>query len=133
MYLIYINELGPNFRGENMYEFIFSSKTDELWGEDWDAVPAYGKPNPPEMEYIDVVGTLSKSKIKLILIQDSEYFGMEHAIDKVISLGWEVFEEENTEKERLVFQFGETQKETEDKLYSRDLILEYDKSFSYVK
>ena len=88
MNLIYINELGPNFRGENMYEFIFSSNTEELWGEDWDAVPAYGKPAPPDMEYISVVGTLAKSKIKLILVQNSEYFGMEHAMDKISFSFW---------------------------------------------
>tara|TARA_R100000322_G_scaffold85175_3_gene53005 strand:+ start:1285 stop:1689 length:405 start_codon:yes stop_codon:yes gene_type:complete len=134
MNLIYINELGPNFRGENMYEFIFSTNTEELWGEDWDAVPAYGKPAPPDMEYISVVGTLAKSKIKLILVQNSEYFGMEHAMDNVICLGWESFDEDhNTDKERLVFHFGETKKEIEDKLYSRDLILDYDKTLSYVK
>ena len=117
MYLIYINELGPNFRGENMYEFVFSSNTDELWGEDWDSVPAYGKPSPPDIEYISVVGTLAKSKIKLILVQNSEYFD----------------EDDNADKERLVFHFGETKKEIEDKLYSRDLILDYDKTLSYVK
>ena len=31
------------------------------------------------------------------------------------------------------FQFGETIKSVEDKLYSRDLILNYDKTISYVK
>ena len=59
---------------------------------------------------------------------------MEHAMDNVICLGWESFDEDhNTDKERLVFHFGETKKEIEDKLYSRDLILDYDKTLSYVK
>ena len=58
---------------------------------------------------------------------------MEHALDNVIALGWEIYEEDGGKEERLVFQFGETIKKVEDKLYSRDLILDYDKTISYVK
>ena len=29
MFLIFVNELGPNYKKENIYEFIFSSKVDE--------------------------------------------------------------------------------------------------------
>ena len=82
MFLIFVNELGPNYKKENIYEFIFSSKL---------------------------------------------------ALDNVVALGWEILENENVEGERLVFQFGETIKKVEDKLYSRDLILNYDKTISYVK
>ena len=28
-YLIYVNGLGPNFRGDNLYEFIFSEEEDK--------------------------------------------------------------------------------------------------------
>ena len=28
MKLVYVNELGPNFRGDNIYEFIFSDLDD---------------------------------------------------------------------------------------------------------
>ena len=133
MFLIFINELGPNYKKENIYEFIFSPKVDELWGDDWDSTPAHGTPGPPEIEYIKKVGVLSKSIIKLELVQNSDYFGMEHALDKIIALGWEVIDDEEFEGERLVFQFGDTIKNVEDKLYSRDLILDYDKNMSYVK
>jgi hypothetical protein len=30
-YLIYVNELGPNYKGDNIYEFIFSDTLDEIW------------------------------------------------------------------------------------------------------
>mgnify|MGYP003631004167 FL=1 len=133
MFLIFVNELGPNYKKENIYEFIFSSKLNELWGEEWDSTPAHGNPGPPEFEYIHKVGVLSKSDIKLELVQNSDYFGMEHALDNVIALGWEILENENPENERLVFQFGEDIKKVEDKLYARDLILDYDKTISYVK
>ena len=90
-------------------------------------------PGPPEVLYIEKVGVLSQSTIKLELVQNSDYFGMEHALDKIISLGWEIFEEGVVGDDRLVFHFGEKLEEVENKLYARDLILDYDKSITYVK
>ncbi len=66
MFLIFVNELGPNYKKENIYEFIFSNNIDELWGDEWDSTPAHGNPGPPEFEHIDKVGVLAKSKIKLL-------------------------------------------------------------------
>ena len=132
MFLIFVNELGPNYKKENIYEFIFSEKVEELWGEEWDSNPAHGNPGPPEFEYINKVGILSKSTVKLELAQNSDYFGMEHVLDGVIASGWEIFEDE-TSNTRLVFHFGENLKSVEDKLYSRDLILDYEKTISYEK
>jgi hypothetical protein len=57
MNLIYINELGPNFRGDNIYEFIFSD-VDDAYGEDWDVEPAAGRPSPPKIDFIKKVGIL---------------------------------------------------------------------------
>ncbi len=39
--LIYINGLGPNYKGDNIYEFIFS-ETLEVFGENWESKPANG-------------------------------------------------------------------------------------------
>jgi hypothetical protein len=133
MFLIFINELGPNYKKENIYEFIFSEYLEELWGDEWDSVPAHGKPGPPEVNYIQKVGVLSQSTIKLELVQNSDYFGMEHALDKIISLGWEISEEDEIGEDRLVFHFGEKLKDVENKLYARDLILDYDKNITYVE
>ena len=133
MFLIFINELGPNYKQENIYEFIFSENLEELWGDEWDSVPAHGKPGPPEVLYIEKVGVLSQSTIKLELVQNSDYFGMEHALDKIISLGWEIFEDGVVGDDRLVFHFGEKLEEVENKLYARDLVLDYDKTITYVK
>jgi len=133
MFLIFINELGPNYKKENIYEFIFSEDLEELWGDEWDSVPAHGKPGPPEVNYIQKVGVLSQSTIKLELVQNSDYFGMEHALDKIISLGWEISEEDEIGEDRLVFHFGEKLKDVENKLYARDLILDYDKNITYVE
>ena len=85
MKLIYINELGPNYKGDNIYEFIFSD-LDDVWGEDWDSEPASGKPQPPEIQFIKRVGTLKNSLIELNLIQNSDFFGVYDSVDGVIAL-----------------------------------------------
>ena len=74
MKLLFVNELGPNYKGQNIYEFIFGESIEELWGDEWDSVPAHGKPGPPEVEYIKTVGVLEGTTIKLDLVQNSDYF-----------------------------------------------------------
>ena len=130
MKLVYVNELGPNFRGDNIYEFIFSD-LDDVWGEDWDAEPASGKPLPPEMNYIKKVGVLRNSDISLTLIQNSDFFGVYDAIDGVIALAWERSDSDDIlihKRKRLVFNYGETIESVNDKLYERDVVLNWEKN-----
>lgn len=130
MKLVYVNELGPNFRGDNIYEFIFSD-LDDVWGEDWDAEPASGKPLPPEINYIKKVGVLRNSDISLTLIQNSDFFGVYDAIDGVISLAWERSDSDDiliNKRKRLVFNYGETIESVNDKLYERDVVLNWEKN-----
>lgn len=130
-YLVYINGLGPNYKGDNMYEFIFSDSLN-VEGEEWDSQPSNGYPKPPDMEYIKKVGVLRNSDIKMSLIQDSDFFGMKDAVDGVICLGWEVESEDITVLyKRLVFKFGELEQEVKDKLYERDVVLEFEKKVVY--
>ena len=130
MKLIYINELGPNYLGNNIYEFIFGYNDCEPFGEGWDSVPASGNALPPEIEYIKKVGVLKESNLKLHLVQDSDYFCVYDAVEDVISLGWEDADSDeviNQDKTRLVFRYGETLDSVSDKLYERDLVMEFDK------
>lgn len=125
-HLIYINGLGPDYKGNNLYEFIFSEEKD-VWGDEWDAKPCNGYPKPPSLEYVTKVGVLKGVDVKLELIQNSDYFSMEDCLDDVIALGWEV----DTDEERLVFRFGEDEQIIKNKLYERDLILEFEKKVVY--
>ena len=125
--LIFINGLGPNYKGDNIYEFIFSDSLD-VWGEYWESKPANQYPQPPELKYVKRVGVLRNTDIKLELIQNSDFFSMTDAMDDVIALAWES-EDEN--KGRLVFRFGETEEQIKDKLYEKDLILEFEKKLIY--
>ena len=131
MRLIYVNELGPNYKGDNIYEFIFSD-VEEVWGEEWDVEPASGRPSPPNIEYIKKVGVLRNSDIELELVQNSDFFSVYDAVEDVISLGWEKSDSEfvvDSNYKRLVFRYGDTVKSVEDKLYERDVVLSYEKSF----
>jgi len=130
MNLVYVNELGPNFRGDNIYEFIFSD-IDDVWGEDWDAEPANGRPQPPNIDYVKKVGVLKNSEIELNLIQNSDFFGVYDAVDGVIALAWEKGDSDEiliSKKKRLVFQYGETVDSVENKLYERDIVLKWEKN-----
>ena len=127
-YLIYVNGLGPNYKGDNLYEFIFSDSLD-VWGEAWESKPSNGYPTPPELKYIKKVGVLRNTDIKLDLIQNSDFFCMIDAMDDVVALAWETEELEG--QKRLVFRFGCTEKEIKDKLYERDLILEFEQKVVY--
>ena len=125
MNLVFINELGPNFRGDNIYEFIFSD-IDDVYGEEWDSETANGKPTPPHVEFIKRVGVLKNSEIELELIQNSDFFGMYDAVDGVIALGWE--KPDNYEGKRLVFHFGDELETVENKLYEKDIVLKWEKN-----
>jgi hypothetical protein len=127
-YLIYVNGLGPNYKGDNLYEFIFSDSLD-VWGESWDNRPSNGYPQPPDLKYIKKVGVLRDTDVKLELIQNSDFFSVMDAMDDIIALAWET--EDDTNQKRMVFRFGVPEQEIKDKLYERDLVLEFEKKVVY--
>jgi hypothetical protein len=128
-YLVFVNGLGPNYKGDNLYEFIFSNVTDEVWGEYWESKPANGYPLPPELKFIKKVGVLRNTDIKLELVQNSDFFSMMDAMDDVLALAWE--SDDFDRKKRIVFRFGESESDVKDKLYERDLVLEFEKKEIY--
>jgi hypothetical protein len=131
--LVFVNELGPNFRGDNLYEFIFSDNED-VSGEDWESSPAGGNPQPPHIDYITKVGVLKNDKIKLNVVQNSDFFSFYDAVDKVIALSWEDIENEyyNEDDTRLVFHYGDSEENVMNKLYERDIILTFEKNLTHV-
>lgn len=131
--LVFINELGPNFRGDNIYEFIFS-REENIDGEGWDSSPSNGNPQPPNIDFISKVGVLKNDKIKLNVIQNSDFFSMYDAVDNVIALGWEDNEYEffDDTETRLVFHFGDSEEKVIDKLYERDIVLKFEKELTNV-
>ena len=132
-YLCYINKMGANYKGDNLYEFIFTDKSNLplVDGESWDKSPADGMPSPPNQNFIKEVASLTTNELTLNVIQESNFFGVYDAVDNIIALGWEHIEEDFDGMEnikRLVFHYGETSSSVSDKLYSRDIILKTTKS-----
>jgi len=75
---------------------------------------------------------LTTSEMKLSLIQNSDIFSVLDSMQGVICLGWENDEEQDFDnKKRLVFSFGESEKLIKDKLYERDIVLEFEKKVVY--
>jgi hypothetical protein len=131
-FLIYDNKLGQNYKGENLYEFIFSDSLENVWGESWESKPANGYPSPPSIEFITKVGVL-KNHLDLEVLQNSDIFSMIDGVDDVIALAWEN-ESESVNfdmKKRLVFRFGENIEIIKNKLYERDIVLEFERKIQY--
>ena len=127
LYLIYVNVVGKNYKGEYIYEFLFSDTLLNIDGEYWDSYPASGRPNPPHETFIKKVGKL-ESELKLDVVQKSDTFAVWDAIDGVVALAWENIDDYDTYPDnRLCFKFGEPIKDVDDKLYEKDLTLTYNK------
>ena len=72
-------------------------------------------------------------KITLDLVQESDVFSVLDSMDGVIAMGWEK-ECEDIDfsiTKRLVFKFGDTEQDVKDKLYERDVVLEFEKKVVY--
>lgn len=119
MRLIYINEIGLDFKHQRQYEFIFS-EMDEIDMDEWFTIPAASTSvsKSPDIEYISLVGLLKDTDLELELIQNSDYFGVIDAVDGIISLGWEKYDLER-ENERISFKFGEKIESVDRKLSLR--------------
>ena len=126
-FLIYVNMVGKNYENKFIYEFIFSNSIENIDGNDWDTFTASGRPEPPHNTFIKKVGKL-ESELKLDVIQNSDTFAVWDAVDGVIALAWEnINSYESYPDNRINFRFGEDIKSVEEKLYEKDLILDYKK------
>ena len=127
MKLVYINKIGQNWKGNYIYEFLFSDVVKDIDGEGWDSYPSSGNPEPPEGRFVKETGLLNTT-LKLDLVQESDSFAMWDAVDGIVAMSWENMEgyDEYPEK-RLFFSFGENIKSVNDKLYEKDIVLNYNK------
>ena len=122
MRLVFVNFVGTNFMGKNIYEFLFSSsEIEDVSGEDWDSYPANGNPKAPT-DYVDEAYKY-ETESELELIQNHVSFDMNDCIDGIIALAWEA-EKEEYEYGRLFFKFGESLDDVKSKLYKRDIFIE---------
>ena len=130
MQLLYINALRKNHRGENIYEFLFGKSTIITFGDNWDSTPANASDvTPPALEYIHKVGLLiTEPDMEFDVVQESDFCVID-AVDTIIALAWEHYPLEGIE--RLVFHFGDSLDKVVEKLYSRDLELDFENNKKY--
>ena len=85
LYLIYINKIGTNFKGEHIFEFLFSDRTDLDWDESWYESSVVTDKNDltPDPSFIKLVGGLKTPELDLELIQNSGVFQIYNAVDYV--------------------------------------------------
>ena len=128
MYLIYINRIGTTFRGENIFEFLFSDSTEWEWDDSWyeSSVVTETRELAPDESIIKLVGTLKTDELDLELVQEDGVRDIYNAVEGIIALGWERLDEEDEIPEkRRVFKFGETKESVDEQLYEYDLALKY--------
>jgi hypothetical protein len=127
MKLIYINKIGQDWKGNFIYEFLFSDAIlEDIEGEGWDSYPSSGNPDAPE-DFVKETGSI-KCSMKLDLVQESDSFGMFDAVDGIVAMAWENMEGyDEYPDSRLYFSFGEDAASVKDKLYAKDMVLNYDK------
>ena len=128
MYLIYINRIGTTFKGEHIFEFLFSNSVDWEWDESWyeSSVMTDTRELSPNESIIKIVGTLKTDEFDLELVQEDGVRDIYNAVEGIIALGWEKLEEdEEIPERRRVFNFGDTKESVDEQLYEYDLVLKY--------
>jgi len=110
--LCFIKNIGLDLNGNYQYEFLFSEKIDEVWGENFEIMPAglCNDLNPNENDYQAIKNVLIDLKIELM--QDSCCFSMQDCMDGIISLAYAYKDDELV----LNLRYGETLSDVEDKL-----------------
>jgi len=128
MYLIYINRIGTTFKGEHIFEFLFSNSIDWEWDDTWyeSSVMTETRELAPDENIIKLVGTLKTNLFDMELVQEDGVRDIYNAVEGIIALGWEKLEEdEEIPEKRRVFKFGDTKESVDEQLYEYDLALKY--------
>lgn len=123
MYLLYINELGKDYKGQKQYQFIFGDDINFEFTPDWYEIPSMGRALPPDIQNITYIGTLKDTDVELELVQNSDYFGLLDAVDNVVALGWERINFDEEYVKRFHFHFGDSINKIDKMLAERKLKL----------
>ena len=124
MYLIYINRIGTTFKGEHIFEFLFSNSVEWEWDETWyeSSVMTDTRELSPDESIIKMVGTLKTDEFNLELVQEDGVRDIYNAVEGIIALGWEKLEDEDEIPEkRRVFNFGDSKESVLSPLITRVL------------
>lgn len=118
-YLAFVKKIGTTLDGKNIYEFMFSTVPDVVWGDNFNIVPAGIIPNLlPEQNCLSRKGRVITDTV-FKLACESTCFSMMDCIDGIIAI---CFTEAGIENE-YHFDFGEEFNEVLKKLKKYGLSL----------
>lgn len=125
--VVYVQFVGTDSDGYNVYQFLITENADDVWGEEWNEKPACNcRYLLPEEDMYDYVKEL-KTEIKLDLAQNNCCMSMQDIRDHCSALAYENLDEaeEYPENGRIVIQFGDSLDDVEVMLAKRDLHMRY--------
>ena len=110
--LCFVKYIGMDLNGNYQYEFLFSDKIDEVWGEDFEVMPAglCNNLTPNENDYCLIKTVILNFKLELI--QNSCCLSMQDCMDGIISLAYGY----QNDKLMINLKYGETKENVENKL-----------------
>lgn len=123
--LCFIRLVGEENDGYYRYEFIFTDRVDEVWGESFDEKPAcLINDLMVSDEYVTEIHIV-KTKIKLDLIQKNCCFSISDCYDGIVCMASQNLDDldEYPEDGRLYFMFGETVEEVSRKLAIKGIVM----------
>ena len=119
-FLAFVKNIGNTLDGQNIYEFMFTTVPDVVWGDNFNIIPAGIIPNiTPEPNCLSRKGRVI-TDIDFHLACKSTCFSMMDSIDGIIAL---CFTEAGIDNE-FHFKFGETFESVVDKLKLHNLSLD---------
>lgn len=120
--VIYVNHLGVDFEGNNIYQMLLSHDTEDTWAEFWEQKPACNCGDlTPDTSMYDYVKEF-KAPFKFDLAQDNCSFSMQDCRDHCVALASENLDEaEEYPEVRVVIQFGDDADDVERLLLRRNI------------
>lgn len=121
-----IHPVGNEVDGIKRYELIFTDNPDEFFGEDFEYKPcSLINELLPYEKYITEKKVI-KTEINFDVIQKSDSFGMQDALDGIVAIAWENIDQydEYPEDGRLFFFFGEKLSSVAQKLTIKGIVME---------
>lgn len=114
-------------KNENVFRFYFTNKDsiDDVVGEGWSTICS-NQVVRPYKKYIESTYIIQNRRLDMELLTENDYYTYNDGADGIIALGWE-YSENETPNKRLVFNFGDTLDEVENKLYSKEILLKKEK------
>ena len=127
--VVYIQHNGKNCEGQNIYNLLLSTETEETFSEGWGEKPACNVPDDILMISEDQYEYIKEFKTEIILdlAQNNCCFSMQDCRDKIIALASENLDtaEEYPEDGRIVIHFGDKIDDVERVLAKRDILTKF--------